>query len=365
MSKSASEMSTTLTLEKADEPSVDATDEIAALLAGDEETESEDPKDEETQTEESTTDDEEESNEEAEGGDEEEEETTLEAVADDDTTWETVLGVEDGKLSYDEKGDINGVNVKVDGETSTISMADLIVGYQTNKSVTQRSQAFAEEKKTFEGHKEQTEQLYASKLQSVDALTKHFEQQLIGEYDNVNWEELRTKDPAEYAAARQDFSTKAGELKKIQEAINNDMVEATKESQKKQFENSQEYMKTQFNLMIEKNPEWSDETVRNTAKDSYKKFVSEQYGFNDQEFDSVFDARLIELIKDAKNYREGLKVASKKKVKPVPKFQKSRGTSVKKASKLDKLTAASHKAHGEEKRELQKSAVAELLIGNI
>lgn len=362
MSKPAAELSTTLSERKPSEPSVDATDEVAALLAGENESETEDTKDEETQTIESKTDDDEESNEE-EAEDGEEEETDLSAIADDEATWETVLGVEDGKLSYDEKGDINGFNVKVDGETSTVNMADLIAGYQTNKSVTQRSQAFADEKKAFEGLKEQTEQLYASKLQSVDALTKHFEKQLIGEYDNINWEELRSKDPAEYAAARQDFSTKAGELQKIQEAINNDMAEFSQESQNKQIYLNQEYRQKQYDLMIDKNPEWSDEKVRNTAKTSYQKFVSEQYGFNDQEFDSVFDARLIELIKDAKSYREGLKVADKKKQKAVPKFQKSRGTSKAKVSKLDKLTTASHKAHGDEKRELQKSAIAELLLG--
>lgn len=365
MSKTAEDVSTTLALDgNREEASVDATDEVAALLAGDEESKPEDDKDEEAQAKASKTDDDEESNDEkAEDDVEKTEETELSAIADDEATWETVLGVEDGKLSYDEKGDINGVNVKVDGETSTISMADLIVGYQTNKSVTQRSQAFAEEKKTFESQKEQTEQLYASKLQSVDALTKHFEKQLVSEYDNVDWEKLRTTDPAEYAAAKQDFSTKANDLQKIQDAISNDMVEATKDFQEKQNESAQAYMKEQFNLMIGKNPEWSDETVRNTARDSYKKFVNEQYGFKDQEFDSVFDARLIELIKDAKSYREGLKVAGKKKQKPVPKFQKSRGGGKKPVSKLDKLTAASRSAHGEDKRELQKSAVAELLLG--
>ena len=77
----------------------------------------------------------------------------------------------------------------------------------------------------------------------------------------------------------------------------------------------------------------------------------------------MFDARLIELIKDAKTYHEGLKVADKKKQKPVPKFQKSRGGGKPKVSKLDKLTAASKKAHGADKRELQTSAVAELLTG--
>ena len=363
MSITKEDVSTTLPLDgNRDEPSVDATDKVAALLAGDEESETKDDKDEETQPKASKTDDGEESNDEK-AEDDEKAETELSAIADDKATWETVLGVEDGKLSYDENGDINGVNVKVDGETSTVSVADLIVGYQTNKSVTQRSQAFAEEKKTFDGQKKQAEQLYASKLQSVDALTKHFEKQLIGEYDNIDWDDLRAKDPAEYAATKQDFSAKAGELQRIQEAINRDMANVTKEFQEQQFANSQEYKKIQFDLMIEKNPEWSDETIRNTAKDSYKKFVLDQYGFNDKEFDSVFDARLIELIKDARNYREGLKVSEKKMQKPVPKFQKSGGTSKKSSSKLDRLTAAAKKAHGSDKRDLQTSAVAELLTG--
>lgn len=364
MSKPAEEMSTTLSQEKTPESSVDATDEIAALLAGENEPESKDTEEEETPSKASKTDDDEISNEEeAEDDKEEGKDTELSTIAEDEQTWETVLGVEDGKLSYNEDGDINGINVKVDGETSTISMTDLIAGFQTSKSVTQRSQTLADEKKAFDDQIGKTEQMYASKLSSVDALTKHFEKQLISEYDGINWDELRSKDPAEYAAARQDFSTKAGELQKIQEAINNDIATTNQESQTKQIQQNQEYVKTQYELMITNNPEWSDEKVRNEAKTSYKNFVSEQYGFQDSEFDSVFDARLIELIKDAKSYREGLKVADKKKQKTVPKFQKSRGTSRKVVSKLDKLTAASQKAHGASKRDLQTSAVAELLIG--
>lgn len=355
MSTTAEDVSTTL---GNSEPSVDATDEIAALLTEDE-TESEDTKDEETQTEESTEDEsDDESNEEAEG-----EETELEENADGESTWESVLGVTEDKLSFDEAGNVAGINVKIDGESSTVSVGDLIAGYQTNKSVTQRSQNLAEEKKTFEGQKEQMEQTYASKLQTVDALTSHFEKQLIAEFDGIDWETLRVNDPAEYAAARQDFAVKANELQNIQGAIKADMTQQTQEVTQAQNAKAQEYMRKQFDTMLIKNPEWSDEKVRLKAQADFKTFVSDTYGFTEQEFESVFDARLIELIKDAQKYHVGAKVAAKKKLKPVPQFQKSRGTSKPAVSKLDKLTAASRKAQGSEKRDLQASAVAELLTG--
>jgi len=343
--------------------SADPIDEIASLLAGESDESSEEGNEEETPLEASN--EEEESNEEE--ASEEGSETDLEAIAEeDDQTWESVLGVDEGKLHYDDEGNIAGVNVKVDGESSTIDMNDLIAGYQTNKSVTQRSQGLAEERKAFDSEKGQVEQIYRSKLDTVDMLTQHLEKRLIGDFENINWEQLRLEDPAEYAALRQDYSTKASELQNIKSAIQTDSDSQKGEIDGQNQQKHQEYMKGQFAKMVENNPAWQDDDVRVSDMKGYKTFLNETYGFTDQEFDTVFDARIIELMKDAKKFREGSKVAANKIKKPVPKFQKSRGKQTKKStSKLDKLTAASKKAHGAQKRELQQSAVAELLTGAI
>ena len=343
--------------------SADVTDQIADLLAGEEEKDesTEDSNEEETQLEASN--EEEESNDEA---TEEESEADLEAIAEgDEQTWESVLGVDEGKLHYDDEGNIAGVNVKVDGESSTIGMNDLIAGYQTNKSVTQRSQAFAEERKTFDSEKEQVEQVYRSKLDTVDMLTQHLEKRLIGDFENINWEQLRNEDPAEYAALRQDYATKASELQNIKTAIQTDSDSQKGEVNTQNQVKQKEYVDGQRAKMIENNPTWQDEAVFTADMNAHKTFLGETYGFTDQEFDTVFDSRIIELMKDAKKYHDGSKVAAQKIKKPVPKFQKSRGKQKKSASKLDKLTAASKKAHGAQKRELQQSAVAELLTGAI
>jgi len=366
MSTTAEDVSARATESRPGETSLESVDQIAELLVGADESEDKDDDGEETQTAASTVEDDDDSNEqEATDDDEgEEEDTTLEAVADgDDDTWESVLGVKEGDLSFDDDGNMNGVNVKVNGESSTIGMSDLIAGFQNNKAFTAKSQAHAEVVKDFEVQKGQVEQIYASKLESVDALSKHFEKQLIAEFDNVDWNDLRARDPAEYAALRADYSAKANELTNIQEAIKTDKDAANAEFTQGQMEKTQAYRKDQFDQMLVNNPEWSDKETLDKAQAVFKAFVKDTYGFGDAEWDLVGDARLIELIKDAKKFHDGAAVAGKKRGKPVPKFQKSRGAGSKpKVSKLEKLTAASKKARGSQRRDLQQSAVAELLI---
>lgn len=366
MSKTAEDVSASLS---SSEPTLEPVDAIADLLVEGVETEDKDEEGEATPPKSSTESEDDESNDESEAGDEDEDEesedgeTDLELVADGEVTWEGVLGVSEDQLSFDEDGNVSGFRTKVNGEEEIIKAADLIAGYQNNKHVTQKSQALSEATKAFDVQKGQVEQVYASKLETIDTLAKHFEGALIAEYDNVDWDKLRNEDPAEYAAARSDYAVKANQMKSILEAINKDKATHQQETAESANVARQAYLKTQYEKMVENNPAWSDENVLKAAHTEYKSFVQEQYGFGDAEWALVNDSRLIELIKDAKKYHAGAKVAERKRAKPVPKFQKSRGVSKPKTSKLEKLTAAAKNATGAEKRDLQSTAVATLLLG--
>jgi len=363
MSTTAEDLSAAPIDGKLPETSLDGTDEIAMLLIEEDESASDDNTGDESQTQGSTQDDDEESSDEQAATDDGKEETTLEAVADDDVTWESTLGVSEGDLSFDDDGNIVGFNTKVNGEQQTVDAKTLIAGYQNNKSFTEKAQAHSEAVKAFEVQKGNIEQVYSARLKSVDALSAHFEKQLVSEFDGVNWDQLRKDNPAEYAAMRHDFSVKAGELQKIKDAIESDKGTLNQELSLERQTKTQAYMKGQFDQMIEKNPEWADEKLLTKARDSFKEFALDTYGFKHEEFDSVFDARLIELVKDAKKYHDGSRVAEKKLTKPVPKFQKSRGKRKPQATRLDKLTKAAKTATGDNKRNLQAGAVAELLLG--
>lgn len=285
---------------------------------------------------------------------------------DSEDTWEAALGIEDGQLSFDESGAIKGFNVKVNGESSTVTTADLIRGYQNNKSFTMKSKALAEERKQFESQSEEFRNSFKNKLESADAMAKYLSDQLVDEFKSIDWETLRLENPAEYAAARQDYAARIAHIKEAQEAIRVEKEGVSKEEQSNRVKQHNSFVSQQRDLMLQNNPEWNDSNRFNSDMESIKSFLSNQYGFVDQDFASVVDARVIELIKDAKKFREGKSTVEKTFKKKVPKFQKSVGKSSKKANtKLDALTKKAKSAKGSQKRSLQTDAISELLLGDM
>lgn len=341
-------------------------DQVASLLAGEMETTKPEPKkpvkqepaaQEENETEAEQIDDEE--------GEETPPDESTESdteVNEEEVTWSTTLGLSDDQISFDEDGNFKGVNIKVNGVTSTVPLGELVKGYQTGKAVTQKATALAEERKQFETARTQVTEEFTTRLSQVDMMAKFLGEQLTREFNGVNWEGLRATDPAEYAALRQDYAARAQQIQQAQNAIAEEMQTAQKEARTKQLENHNAYVAGQRVKMLENNPTWNDPDKFKADMTEIKSFLGNQYGFQDQDFQYVTDARLIELIKDAKKYHAGKTAMTKQLTKPVPKFQKSAGKPVQ-VSKLAKLTKAAKSATGANKRHLQSEAVAHLLLG--
>lgn len=333
----------------------DPTEAIADLLIGEEDK----PEVKATSEAEDETEDQEDAEELSEESTEE-----VDEPEDDDKTWEDALGVDEGQLSYDEDGNVKGVNVKVNDKSDTVGVKDLIAGYQSNKSFTQKSQALAEERKTFEAQVGNVRQEYDSKLSNVESLTNYLSDKLLKEFEGINWEQLRVDNPAEYAAARHDYASQAQELKQAQDAIATERQQQMATQQANSQQMTQAQLKEEFDKMLVKNPTWHDKEVLTKDMTDMKTYCCDQYGFEMSDFAHITDSRLVEVIKDAKAYRDGVKIADVKRKKPVPKFQKSKGkTTRRRTSKLDKLTKAADSAHGSAKRDLQTDAIAELLGG--
>jgi len=112
------------------------------------------------------------------------------------------------------------------------------------------------------------------------------------------------------------------------------------------------------------NPTWKDVDVYNSDMTELKSFMSGSYGFTAEDFSQITDHRAIELIKDAKAFRDGKVSADKKLKKKVPKFQSSKTRKVSnKVTQLDTLTKRAKSSKGAEKRSAQTDAIAELLQG--
>jgi hypothetical protein len=279
-----------------------------------------------------------------------------------DTTWSKVLGVPEDKIILDDEGDFAGFKIKVDGKVDVVPAADLIAGYQNNKSNTQKSKALAEEKKQFyEVDKPRLLQEYGTKIKDAEALTSYLENSLVKEYQGIDWNNLRFQNPGEYAALVQDYNIRVDEIQKIKTATETVKQQETQKYQQEFGQKTQAYIQEQVQQAIEKHPEWQDTKKFKAALGDMQAFVTDTYGFSPQEFADVKDARILDLILDAKRYRAGKTIAEKKLAKPVGKFQKPTGQAKATKSKLEQLTSKAKASSGYAKHAAETDAVAELL----
>lgn len=277
---------------------------------------------------------------------------------DTDVSWAGALGLSDDDIVLDEEGNFKGVKV---GDEQ-IGLAELKNGYQFNKANTQRAQQLAEERKQLEQVKEVVTTEYTKKLQNVNKLTEMLAGKFLEEYNSIDWSRLRAERPGEYAALLRDYDSRKAELQNVFSALETENSSVTTSQMQEQQAKFIQHLEVQAKKAIEKNPEWQDVDKFKSAMSEMTSFVSEAYGFTQEEFNSVYDARLLDLIKDAMAYRNGSKIAQQKIVTKVPTFQKS-GVQAKKVTKLDALVKKAKTAKGYQKKGAEVDAVAALLLG--
>jgi hypothetical protein len=286
----------------------------------------------------------------------------LDNKEEDPITWGKALGLDESTIVLDEEGNLKGVKVKVDGEEQSVDLKELVSGYQYNKYNTQKSQALAEEAKQFKEKIDLVGKSYAEKVDSLEKATAYVKSQFLKQYDDVNWSLIRQQNPAEYAALVQDYQMQSAEFDRILEIVSSTKTEEL-EKQKKEFkENQQQYFKKQIELTLQKNPEWNDPKALKNALEDLNSFIGEAYGFTPDEFSSINDHRMIEIIKDAMKFRRGIKEAEKKIVQQKPNFQKQTSSKRSNVSNLDKLIKRAVTSTGTQKRVAETDAIAQLLI---
>ncbi len=279
-----------------------------------------------------------------------------------DMTWGKALGVDDSKIVLDEEGNLKGVNITIDGEVSQVDMNTLINGFQFNTRNTKVSNQLSAERKEFEQLRSTAAQSYANKLTEAQKITEYLGNQLMQDYHRVDWQGLRATDPAEYAARIQDYNLKNQEIQQLYANINQNIEQEKAQRDAENQQQMQHFLQSQFDVLVSKNPEWSDTAKMREAFDEMADFAENTYGINQHEFESLVDARQIEVLRDAMAYRKGRQIGSKKIEKPLPKFVKSSGSTPKTASKLDILTKAAKSATGQAGKKLSQAAIAELLM---
>lgn len=233
--------------------------------------------------------------------------------------------------------------VKVDGEEVEVTLEELRQGYSRTASWTQKSQRLAEERKALEAEAAAVKQVgaeYAERLQNLETqMRANLPEEPSPQNPQawINWQQEQHK---LQAVAQERFA--------LQQKMEADRLEA----RQRLVEEANETLRSDF-------PEWKDPVVESAAKKSLATFAVGVLGFEQSDVEGIVDARVVRLIKAAKELHDlneaktqvgSKKAKAKKTLKPGSPSRRS--ASSKKAAKRktasrDNLKKTGHIKDGE------------------
>lgn len=207
------------------------------------------------------------------------------------------------------------VKTKVNDVENDLPLSDVLRGYQTDKSVTERSQALAAKEKEIEALRQdfsKRQQDLNQSLNTANEMVNHYYKELEREYTSINWEQIREEDESRYNTLRLDYYQKrqnldnyvakiSAEFQKQQQQLN---IDEQNRRQQEAYEMQQNMLRQQ-QRMFELMPELKEEKTRKVFQNTIEDALSNFYGFSREEFNSnVFqDARVMPIIRDAVLWR--------------------------------------------------------------
>ena len=240
-----------------------------------------------------------------------------------------VLGLPEDKILTDEDGNLVFL-AKVDDQTSRVKLNDLLASYQLQSVITKKSQALADERRSFEEQRKEKESKFEAAIGEAAAVSKLLEQQLTQAYNNIDWNALRISNPAEWSAKQQEFTRLAQHINAVKESGKTLLSKYIQEKQGEETKLTEQRMIDEYEKLQTALPAWTDKTVAAKEFSELQEFLSSEdkpYAFAPEEVGNVTDHRLILLARDAMKYRALSKkgTAAVKKVKALPKLVKSGG----------------------------------------
>ncbi len=198
-----------------------------------------------------------------------------------------------------------------DGTASQVKLSDLVNQYQFSAANTQRAQAIAENQRAFEAERQAAQQQLSQQLSQAQNLGHLARQQLLGEYQSIDWNKLRAEDPVRWSVMNTEFNQRANlidqHLSQIQQAQSQAQAEA-----QAQFQRS---LPAEREKLMQARPEWRDEKQFQAARTQISDFAR-KLGFKDAELQNIYDHRYMLVLDMASRYAQ-LQAASPQAVKRV------------------------------------------------
>ena len=286
--------------------------------------------------------------EETEDTDVEEEVDEVEAAEDEELETDDETEEDDS----DEEQPSEIVKLKVNGEEIEKPLDEVVALAQQGLDYTKKTQEVAEQRKSLEALEQQLktqEKLFVEQQQLNNLLIKDVAKiesldQQLEQYKDVDWQQLTDSDFVE----AQKLFMQYNQLQQIRNEAVSQFEAKKQEALNKHQSALAERIKKGQETLAKKIPDWSPETIQKIIS------TAKEYNFSDDELSGITDPRHIEVLNDARQWRE-----FQKNKKPVIKKKVNSAKPVVKPSSKDpkqKATSSTKKIRDQ----LRKSGSSEL-----
>ena len=235
-----------------------------------------------------------------------------------------VLGLDESILNVGEDGTIT-VKTKIDGQEGVAKLKDLLADHQKRGHSDKLMREAAELKKQAEARQAEIDQQAQARMQQVEQLANVAAQELMREYQSIDWNTLRQTDPGQYAALRADFAERNQKLSTVFQQA---QMERAKQTQAMQAKHA-EVLQQQAQRLPELIPEWKDQATQAREVGEIREWAVKQ-GFEPQEVDNFTLAHHVAVMRKAMLYDklQAKKPAIEQKVREAPKIVKPGGANI-------------------------------------
>lgn len=229
-----------------------------------------------------------------------------------------VLGIDESLVDVDEDGTLK-LKTKIDGTEGAAKLSDLLKSYQLEGHVNKKSMEVAEREKALQERAQQAESQAQARLQQVEALANVAAQELLSEYQSIDWRALEMADPGQAALMRQKFGERKAQLQGVFNT-----VEQNKAQQAQQTNYLREQtLKQEADKLPTLIPEWKDPVVASREREELRTWAIKA-GIPAEDVNQVAFASHVMVLRKAMLYDklQSAKPALENKVRTAPKLVK-------------------------------------------
>ena len=208
-------------------------------------------------------------------------------------------------LTHDGKP-VEKIEIDVGGETRQVTLQEVVKGYAGQEAINQRARQFEEHARAFEQQSTAVAQEIGQARQTYQQRLEYIGRVMADLYPKeLNWEQEYTADPRSARQKEEVFKHVRGRMESIAHEMQREQAEARAqyEAQTQQAAQQEaayaEWGKQEFR----RRTGIADTATLNNEFAAMRKVGLEVYGFNEQEIGTVFDPRMLHVLRDASEYR--------------------------------------------------------------